>query len=61
MVCRGRGRTTYVCVDELDVAPILSSMYSDYILCDLEGYDPIVDNQTILFDESRGKAKIVKT
>jgi archaeal cell division control protein 6 len=58
---RGRGRTTYVYVDELDVAPILSSIYSDYVLCDLEGYDPIENNQAILFDENRGKAKPVKT
>jgi len=48
-------------VDELDVAPILSSIYSDYVLCDLEGYDPIENNQAILFDENRGKAKPVKT
>ena len=58
---RGRGRTTNVYVDELDIAPILSSIYSDYVLCDLEGYDPIESNQTILFDDSGNKAKSIKT
>jgi len=58
---RGRGRTTNVYVDELDIAPILSSIYTDYVLCDLEGYDPIESNQTILFDDSRDKAKSIKT
>lgn len=36
------------------------SKLSIYVLCELEGDNPIENNQTILFDESKGKAESIK-
>jgi len=54
---RAKGRTTYIYVEELDVPVILKCIYNDYYLADLEGYDPLIDNQGIIFEEPKRKQK----
>jgi hypothetical protein len=54
---RAKGRTTYIYVEELDVPVILKCIYNDYYLADLEGYDPLIDNQGIISEEPKRKQK----
>jgi archaeal cell division control protein 6 len=54
---RAKGRTTYIYVEELDVPVILKCIYNDYYLVDLEGYDPLIDNQGIIIEEPKRKQK----